>query len=243
MASSEKNLTERTQYQPLIDEDENDNNEYKNYIPPVASLRSERFANTVITITLGLIFLLGFLVYLWMVHLQFSFYKSYSAFNIGAITGFSEQSPPGYVRDTRYSFFWFMCLFGLLRFPLGLLFIWLLKRIKTVWKLNLFAILLGLVIILEIVNILGSIGYWATCNNPYIIDNPCNDKRYCQSYWASWGDRCLGQADTSTVLPVAELTANPYFIRFFWFGIGFLVFELLMGLQFSVILEIGKASR
>jgi len=185
------------------------------------SLGSELTNILVIILVLGTIYYGLFIAYLWIVHVKFSFVLYYPQFA-------TEQ--PGAGQDQRINWFWFLLAASLLRLPLSLTFIWLMRRLGVSWKMNIYIVLFIITIILEGLCLLGSFLLWAFCNNPYIPSNYCNDLKYCEVYGLNHTAYC--PAGSYTGLSADFLKPRPEFVYYIIFN-G--IFIALGGLMFLMV--------
>lgn len=214
------------------------NMKYKNYKMRVKqqftrSLGSELTSILVIIFVLGTVYYGLFIAYLWLVHTQFTFTLYYPQF---------PNQQPGDSVDTRVNFFWFLLVFSMMRLPVGLSFIWLMRRLGVSWKLAVFIILFLLVVILEGFTLISGLVLWALANNPIWPgpSNAANDDRFCQAYGNSWPDYC--PAGSYTGLAPDLLKPKPAFVWYLIFNCLFIGVEGLMFIIVPSILDFKSSS-
>jgi len=139
---------------------------------------------------------------------------------------------PGPFTSDRFTFDWFVVLFGVFNLITILLFVWILYRVNTSLSRLLHLVVGALTTLLNLIGFLGvliTVAFF--CNNPLSEGSLCNDVggRYCISELA--GDvpaRCPPLPPNTTALPLSDLHVNPVYRNL---GIYMGLFTLFSGLS------------
>jgi len=196
------------------------------------SLGSELTSILIIIFTLGTIYYGTFIAYLWVVHIQFSFTLYYPQFS-------TQQ--PGQGQDQRVNLFSFLLFFSMMRLPVGLVFIWLMRRLGISWKINIYIVLFIITIILEVFTLITGLVIWGLCNNPYAFwdlsgpSNMCNDPDYCKAYGNLHPNYC--SAGSYTGLSPDVLRPRSPFVLYLIFNLIFIGISIGMFIMLPSIMD------
>lgn len=181
----------------------------------------------IIAFMVGILFVGVLIAFFILVYTKFTFSIYYPQIS---------TDHPGSGVNQQTNVFRFVLRFGLFRIPFVLLFIWLVKRMGTSWKMTLFSFIFVVLILLEGVSLGISFVGWLFCNNYYWPTNACNDPNYGKAYGNIYPE--IFPPGTYTGLSPDSLTPYGPYVDNLLFILGFIFLEVVMFAQIPAMVEV-----